>query len=118
MKLSNAAQCTFDAIHKLTQADGPEKSRVNVSQTFRSTVKVHTFDDQFVKRLKYDGFMLMFLYEVLYEKVALKTRGPTESSTSIQARCNETLEAHIKVWKNRSDNPKAVREAMKASTPP
>ena len=77
------------------------------------------FGEKFAKRIQFESWMLMFLYEFMREKVVIRypvETGETAASQVIQQRHNETLKQLLSHWKPGSRDLSGLCAAMKVTS--
>jgi len=77
------------------------------------------FGEKFPKRIQFESWMLMFLYEFMREKVVIRypvETGETAASQVIQQRHNETLKQLLSHWKPGSRDLSGLWAAMKVTS--
>lgn len=79
-------------------------------------VMFHHYDQEYTHRLKYEAFMLMFMYEYMHEQVVLRFPVETDIAKNpqdIKEAHNNTLAQLIRLWKRDIQNVDGTRTSMK-----
>ena len=80
------------------------------------------FDDTYIQYSKNKGYILLFIYEMMHEKIVLEYRHMTDTAETvmlnakmIQHRHNETLACIVAAWKPEVNHPKDNTVDIKVS---
>ena len=80
---------------------------------------LQNFGEKFAKRIQFESWMLMFLYEFMREKVVIRypvETGDTSAPQIVQQRHNETLKQLLSQWKPESKDLSGLCTAMKVTS--